>query len=88
MSDATLIERISNNPNPRRGSFFPRWILASIAWGRTLNRDAAIDSLKNVFAIVGVCAAVAMLDTMHLWMIPPALLMIAGCWYGDYIRHF
>jgi hypothetical protein len=92
-ADQTLIDRIAANPNPRR-NVVSRAL--AYVWTRlpaqrtlkTLNRDAAVDSARNVFAVLGVGAALAYMGTMPPYLVPVALVLIAGVWYVDYLRHF
>lgn len=78
----TVIDRIIANPNPRSS-----WIKRSVAWGKSLNREAAIDSAKSVFAVLGVGTVLADFGTMRAWMLLPCAACFAGAWWGDYIRH-
>ena len=63
-------------------------IRRSIAWGRALDREAALDSVKSVFALVGVGATLAYMGTMPPYLVPFAFVLVAGAWYADYRRHF
>jgi len=85
--ETTITERISANPNPRswRGRLH---ILFSWAWGKNFNREAALDSGKNVFAVLGVGSVLANLAVMS-W--PLAIIggaLVSAVWYADYLRHF
>ena len=64
------------------------FILNSWAWGRSLNREAAWDSARNVAAYVGVAAIVAYFTTMSAWWMPFSAVVLTGAWYADYLRHF
>lgn len=66
----------------------PGWAARSWAWGRNLDREAALDSVRNVFAFVGVGAVLAYMGTMPPYLVPGAVLLVAGAWYLDYRRHF
>jgi len=63
-------------------------IKRGIAWGRSLDRAAAWDSARSVFALIGVGAVVAYMGTMPPYLVPLALAVMAGAWYADYRRHF
>lgn len=63
-------------------------IKRGIAWGRSLDREAALDSARSVFALIGVGAVVAYMGTMPPFLVPLALVIVAGAWYADYRRHF
>jgi hypothetical protein len=60
---------------------------AFLAW-RKLDRAAAIDSAKNVFAVLGVGSVLADFSTMRLWLLVPGAVLLVGAWYADYLRHF
>jgi hypothetical protein len=78
------LDAIRANPNPHAAGFIKR----SIAWGKALDREAALDSAKSVFAVVGVGAAVAYMGTMPPYLVPLALALFGFAWYADYRRHF
>lgn len=59
-----------------------------ICWGKRLNREAAIDSLRNVCAVIGVGTIIGDFSSMRFWMLAPAALLCTGIWYADYLRHF
>jgi len=63
-------------------------IKRSIAWGRALDREAALDSVKSVFALVGVGAVLAYMGTMPPYLVPVAGCVLTGAWWADYMRHF
>jgi hypothetical protein len=93
MTYTTLIDRIAANPNPRRNvvSRALGAIWRALPAQRTLaalDREAAVDSARNVFAVLGAGAALAYMGTMPPYLVPVALVLIAGVWYGDYLRHF
>jgi hypothetical protein len=60
---------------------------AFLAW-RKLDRAAAIDSAKNVFAVLGVGSVLADFATMRPWLLVPGAFLLVGVWYADYLRHF
>lgn len=72
-------------PEPLRK---PGFVARSVAWGKHLNREAAIDSARNVFAVVGVTSSMAYLSTMPWFWMPFSIAILAGAWYADYLRHF
>lgn len=61
---------------------------AGFAWGRGLHREAALDSLRNVLAVVGGATILADFGTIKLWLIAPMLAVAFLIWYLDYDRHF
>jgi hypothetical protein len=61
---------------------------ASFAWGKGLHREAALDSLRNVLAVVGGATILADFSTIKLWLIAPMLGVAFLIWYLDYDRHF
>ena len=54
---------------------------------RTLHRDAAIDSMKNVLALLGAGTILADFSTMKYWFILPAIGLTFLLWFADYVRH-
>lgn len=84
------LERIASNPNPaaRNPWRVTRAWRASVAWGRRLDREAAIDSARNVFAVLGVGTVLGDFATMRYWMVIPCAAVALGVWYADYLRHF
>jgi len=61
---------------------------AGLAWGRGLHREAALDSLRNVLAIVGGATILADFGTIKTWLILPMLSIAFLIWFLDYERHF
>lgn len=61
---------------------------AGVAWGRKLHREAALDSLRNVLAIVGGATILADFTTIKAWLILPMLGFAVLIWFLDYERHF
>lgn len=53
----------------------------------TLNREAAIDSLKNFMAVIGLSTIIGDFATMHLVYVLPFSLLALAIWYADYLRH-
>ncbi len=58
------------------------------SWLRGIHREAAIDSLRNVLAIVGGATILADFSTIKYWLIVPMLAVAMLIWYLDYERHF
>jgi len=88
---AERLGRIRSNPNPRAEGWLRRiaaGFKASMSWGRNLDRAAAIDSFKNVCAVIGVGTILADFGTMRVWMAAPCVLVAGLAWYADYMRHF
>lgn len=61
---------------------------ALAAWGKGLHREAALDSLRNVLAVVGGATILADFTTMKAWLIAPMLVVAFVIWRLDYERHF
>lgn len=61
---------------------------AGIAWGSNLHRDAALDSIRNVLAIVGGATILADFTTIKAWLILPMIGFALLIWFLDYERHF
>lgn len=78
-------EPVPNNPNPQT---LRARIRAFLAWKKQVDRAAAIDSARNVFAILGIGSVLADFATMRPWFYVPGVLLLAGVWYADYLRHF
>jgi hypothetical protein len=58
------------------------------AWGKSLHRGAALDSLRNVLAVVGGATILADFATIKIWLIVPMLVIAFLIWFLDYERHF
>ena len=58
------------------------------AWGKRLHREAALDSLRNVLAVVGAATILADFGTVKAWLLLPMLLFALLIWFLDYERHF
>ena len=54
---------------------------------RKMNREAAIDSLRNVLAVLGLSVLIGDFATMHLMYVLPAAFLLIAVWYADYLRH-
>jgi hypothetical protein len=61
---------------------------AGVAWGKGLHREAALDSLRNVLAVVGGATILADFTTIKAWLIAPMLVVAFLIWFLDYERHF
>jgi ABC-type maltose transport system permease subunit len=55
---------------------------------RNLHREAALDSLRNVLAVVGGATILADFATIKMWLILPMLAVAFLIWFLDYERHF
>jgi hypothetical protein len=93
---ADRLERIQANPNPR-GATWRCKTARFITWGKrhrllvslaSLDRDAALDSARNVLAVLGVGTVLGDFATMRFWMAAPCVVIAFGIWYADYLRHF
>src|SRR3984885_6965459 len=61
---------------------------AIAAWVKSLNADAARDSLRNVLAVVGGATILADFDPIKVWLVLPMLGFAFLIWFLDYERHF
>ena len=61
---------------------------AAFGWVIGLHRDAALDSVRNVLAVVGGATILADFDTMKVWFILPMIGFAFLMWFLDYERHF
>ena len=61
---------------------------AGLAWGKAIHREAALDSLRNVLAVVGAATILADFGTIKVWLILPMLAVAFLIWFLDYERHF
>jgi hypothetical protein len=61
---------------------------AFVEWGTNLHREAALDSLRNVLAVVGAATILADFASIKVWLILPMLLFAVLIWFLDYERHF
>jgi hypothetical protein len=61
---------------------------AGLAWGKGLHREAALDSLRNVLAVVGGATILADFGTVKIWLVVPMLAIAFLIWILDYERHF
>jgi hypothetical protein len=59
-----------------------------LAWGKGLHREAALDSLRNVLAVVGGATVLADFGTVKIWLVVPMLAIAFLIWLLDYERHF
>lgn len=74
-------------PDNQKAPTMSARLRAFLAW-RKLDRAAAIDSAKNVFAILGVGSILADFATMKPLLLVPGAILLVGVWYADYLRHF
>jgi len=61
---------------------------ACILWVKGLHREAALDSIRNVLAVVGAATILADFTTIKAWLIAPMLVFAFLIWFLDYERHF
>lgn len=61
---------------------------AAAGWAKSLHREAALDSLRNVLAIVGAATILADFATIKAWLILPMIAFAFLIWFLDYERHF
>ena len=54
----------------------------------TLHKEAALDSVTHVLAIIGFGTVIGDFMTMRYWMLVPALGLFFIVWRIDYWRHF
>jgi hypothetical protein len=63
------------------------WIQAISRFVRTLNRDAALDSLRNILCVIGAGSVLGDFLTMRWYYVLPAFSFACAVWYVDYLRH-
>ena len=54
---------------------------------RNLNQEAAIDSMRNVLAVLGLGLLIGDFATMRLPYVIPGVALLVAVWYADYLRH-
>ncbi len=54
---------------------------------RNLNQEAAIDSMRNVLAVLGLGLLIGDFATMRLPYVIPGVALLIAVWYADYLRH-
>ena len=59
-----------------------------VTWGKSMHREAALDSIRNVLAVVGGATILADFTTIKIWLILPMLGIAFLIWFLDYERHF
>jgi hypothetical protein len=59
-----------------------------ITWIKGLHREAALDSIRNVLAVVGGATILADFTTIKAWLLAPMLFFAFLIWFLDYERHF
>jgi len=57
-------------------------------WAKNIHRQAALDSLRNVLAIVGGATILADFGTVKAWLLLPMAAVAFLIWRIDYERHF
>jgi hypothetical protein len=57
-------------------------------WGKSIHRDAALDSLRNVLAVIGAGTILADFSTIKAWLLVPMIGFAILIWFLDYERHF
>jgi hypothetical protein len=57
-------------------------------WIRGLHRESALDSVRNVLAVVGGATILADFTTIKAWLIVPMMVVAFVIWLLDYERHF
>jgi hypothetical protein len=65
-----------------------RFWKAIFAWMKGVHREAALDSIRNVLAVVGAATILADFTTIKAWLMAPMLLFAFLIWFLDYERHF
>lgn len=83
--DSELVNRIRQFPHPR--SFRGR-VRRLRAWLANIDREAAMDSLRNVLAVIGCAAVLAYLSTMPKILLPVGIGVFVVVLWLDYERHF
>lgn len=61
---------------------------AGATFAKRLHREAALDSLRNVLAVVGGATILADFATMKAWLLLPMSFLALVIWFLDYERHF
>jgi hypothetical protein len=91
-----VLERVKANPNPRGKTWRCRWA-QFITWGKkhrlvvdfyALNREAALDSVRNVLMVIGAGTVLGDFATMRWFAALPCACVAFAIWYIDYLRHF
>ena len=54
---------------------------------RNLNKEAAVDSMRNVLAVLGLGLLIGDFATMRLPYVIPGVALLLAVWYADYLRH-
>jgi hypothetical protein len=63
------------------------YLQSTIHFLRSLNRDAALDSMRNILAVIGAGAILGDFLTMRWYFVLPAFAFACAVWYADYLRH-
>ncbi len=59
-----------------------------VARVKGVHREAALDSVRNVLAIVGAATVLADFTTIKAWLVVPMMGFAFLIWFLDYERHF
>ncbi len=54
---------------------------------RNFNQEAALDSMRNVLAVLGLGLLIGDFATMRLPYVIPGAALLLAVWYADYLRH-
>ena len=54
---------------------------------RNLNTEAAIDSMRNILAVLGLGLLIGDFATMRPPYVIPGVALLIAVWYADYLRH-
>ena len=55
-----------------------------ISFLRSIKRDAAIESAKILFALIGLGTILADFSTMRLWFVIPGIVIFFATWFALY----
>jgi hypothetical protein len=77
-----LLERIKQNPNPRRPDSKFREAIRLI---RSIDRPRAFKAARNMFAIVGAAGFAGELATMHTPLCVLSISLLCSTWYAVYL---
>lgn len=58
-----------------------------IAFFRSVNREAALDSWRNILAVIGFGTLAADVRGLPILYFVLSLAVLLGVWYADYMRH-
>lgn len=54
---------------------------------RSLDREAAMDSVRNILAVIGASTLLGDFARLSWYLYLPSLAILALVWYMDYLRH-